>query len=750
MESLLKLSSILALLSALTLTVAASGQQQPTPPPQQVSQWQLQYYPFDDPKLPTEKRIDDLLSRMTLDEKIDCLGTSTGVPRLGVPNIGSSEGIHGVVQRQSRYARQPIPTTQFPQPPGMGESWDPNLVRQAAGVEGYEARYITQTPKYHRQILLLWGPQSDLDRDPRWGRSEEVYGEDPFFNGTMATAFIHGLQGDDPKYWQAAALLKHFLANENENYRTSSSSNFDQRLFWEYYSLPFRMGFQQGGAKAVMASYNAWNGTPMAINPILRSLLIDKWGLDVISSDGGAIHLLVDPRHLFPNQDAAVVASFKAGINQFLDNYKDQMNAAVKQGLIAPSEIDQALRRKFRIEIKLGLLDPPGMVPYTAIRQTGDQPAPWNTAHDRSVSQKLALESVVLLKNQNNFLPLDRSKIHSIAVIGPLADVVHGDWYGGTPPYAVTPLEGIRSEVGPYVRINYVPYNSPQDEVAAVQAARNSDVAIVVIGNDPTCGDQGQAWVNTPDGGNTLPCTTPSDGREGRDRESIHLAQEQIAKQIFYVNPRTVEILVSSFPFAINWSQANLPAILHMAQSSQDEGTALAKVLFGDADPGGHLVDTWPSSASQLPPLMDYDIRDGHTYMYFKGQPLYPFGFGLSYTTFKYSNLRAGSSHLAKDGAITISVDVANTGQRAGDAVVQLYVHYPHSAVARPGEELEGFQRVSVPTGQSKTVQIALPAQRLAYWDNHAQALKVEATTIVLMAGDSSADLPLQTTVQVQ
>lgn len=750
MESLLKLSSILALLSALTLTVAASGQQQPTPPPQQVSQWQLQHYPFDDPKLPTEKRIDDLLSRMTLDEKIDCLGTSTGVPRLGVPNIGSSEGIHGVVQRQSRYARQPIPTTQFPQPPGMGESWDPNLVRQAAGVEGYEARYITQTPKYHRQILMLWGPQSDLDRDPRWGRSEEVYGEDPFFNGTMATAFIHGLQGDDPKYWQAAALLKHFLANENENYRTSSSSNFDQRLFWEYYSLPFRMGFQQGGAKAVMASYNAWNGTPMAINPILRSLLIDKWGLDVISSDGGAIHLLVDPRHLFPNQDAAVVASFKAGINQFLDNYKDQMNAAVKQGLIAPSEIDQALRRKFRIEIKLGLLDPPGMVPYTAIRQTGDQPAPWNTAHDRSVSQKLALESVVLLKNQNNFLPLDRSKIHSIAVIGPLADVVHGDWYGGTPPYAVTPLEGIRSEVGPYVRINYVPYNSPQDEVAAVQAARNSDVAIVVIGNDPTCGDQGQAWVNTPDGGNTLPCTTPSDGREGRDRESIHLAQEQIAKQIFYVNPRTVEILVSSFPFAINWSQANLPAILHMAQSSQDEGTALAKVLFGDADPGGHLVDTWPSSASQLPPLMDYNIRDGHTYMYFKGQPLYPFGFGLSYTTFKYSNLRAGSSHLAKDGAITISVDVANTGQRAGDAVVQLYVHYPHSAVARPGEELEGFQRVSVPAGQSKTVQIALPAQRLAYWDNHAQALKVEATTIVLMAGDSSADLPLQTTVQVQ
>ncbi|MGC9198876.1 MAG: glycoside hydrolase family 3 C-terminal domain-containing protein [Acidobacteriaceae bacterium] len=744
------LASVLALCSALTLTSGTAAQQQPLHPPQQVSQWQLQNYPFDNPKLPTEQRIDDLLSRMTLEEKIDCLGTSTGVPRLGVPNIGSSEGIHGVVQRESSYVRQPITTTQFPQPPGMGESWDPELVRQAAGVEGYEARYITQTPKYNRQILMLWGPQADLDRDPRWGRSEEVYGEDPFFNGTMATAFIHGLQGDNPKYWQAAALLKHFLANENENYRTSSSSNFDQRLFWEYYSVPFRMGFLQGGAKAVMASYNAWNGTPMAVNPILRTLLIDKWGLDVISSDGGAIHLLVDPRHLFPNQDSAVVASFKAGINQFLDSYKDEMHAAVKQGLISPAEIDQALRRKFRIELKLGLLDPPSMVPYTAIRQTGDQPPPWDTDRDRSVSRKLAMESVVLLKNQNNFLPLDRAKIHSIAVIGPLANVVHWDWYGGTPPYAVTPLEGIRDEVGPYVKINFVPYDSANDEAAAVQAARHSDVAVVVIGNDPTCGDQGDSWVNTPDGGNTLPCTTPSDGREGRDRESIQLAQEQIAKQIYYVNPHTAEILVSSFPFAINWSQANLPAILHMAQSSQDEGTALAKVLFGDEDPGGHLVDTWPSSASQLPPLRDYNIRDGHTYMYFKGQPLYPFGYGLSYTTFKYSNLHAGSTHLARDGSITVSVDVTNTGRRAGDAVVQLYVHYPHSAVERPRKELEGFQRVGVEPGQTQTVHILLPAQRLAYWNSQAHSLEVEATPIVLMAGDSSADLPLQTTVQVE
>jgi hypothetical protein len=240
--------------------------------------------PFRDPALPMEKRIDSLLSQMTLEEKIDCLGTRTGVPRLGVPSFGSSEGIHGVVQRGGGNAqRTAITTTQFPQPPGMGETWDAELVQQAGAVEGYEARFITQTEKYNRQMLMLWGPQADLARDPRWGRSEEVYGEDPFFNGTMVVAFVKGLQGDDRKYWQSAALLKHFLANSNEMFRTSSSSNFDQRLFWEYYAVPFRMGFLEGGAKGVMASYNAWNGAPMAVNPVLKNIVRDRWGVDVLA-----------------------------------------------------------------------------------------------------------------------------------------------------------------------------------------------------------------------------------------------------------------------------------------------------------------------------------------------------------------------------------------------------------------------------------------------------------------------------------
>jgi beta-glucosidase len=708
-------------------------------------------YPFNDPSLPMEKRIDNLLSLMTADEKVDCLGTRTGVPRLGVPSFGSSEGIHGVVQRggSGRFQRSAVTTTQFPQPPGMGETWDPDLVRQAGAVEGYEARYITQTAKYDRQILMLWGPQADLARDPRWGRSEEVYGEDPFFNGTMVVSFIKGLQGGfdgDSKYWQAAALLKHFLANSNENFRNSSSSDFDERLFWEYYSVPFRMGFLEGGATGVMASYNAWNNTTMVVNPVMKSIVGDKWGVDVISSDGGAVKLLVKPRGLFPDQKAAVVACLKNGVNQFLDTYADETREALKEGLITEAEIDAVLRPKFRVSIRLGLLDPPEMVPFLKIK---DGPEPWATERDKSISEKMALESVVLLKNENAMLPLKKEAVKSIAVIGPLANQVHWDWYGGYPVHAVTPFEGIKAMVGPEVKVTYAESEAGN---AIVNAARAADVAVVVIGNHPTCGpDMGHDWYNGPDGGGwTLPCSSPSDGREGRDRESIDLVQEQMVKQAMAVNPKTVVVLVSSFPFAINWSQAHAPAILHMAHASQDEGTALGKILFGEYNPGGRLVTTWPKSLEQLPPMMDYDIRHGRTYMYFKAEPLYPFGFGLSYTTFRFANLKTSSTQLAKDGNVSVMVDVTNTGDRAGDEVVQLYVKHLGSKVDRPNQELKGFQRVSLKPGETKTVEIPLKASALAYWDVKTKGLMVEGEPISVMVGSSSKDIKLTTTVQVR
>ena len=699
-------------------------------------------YPFQDTRLAPEARIADILSLMTVDEKIDALSTDSGVPRLGIPSFGSTEGIHGIVRRgDQEHQKARITTTQFPQPPGMGASWDPALVRQAGAVQSTEARYITQSATYKQPMLMQWGPQADLARDPRWGRSEEVYSEDPFLAGTMAASFAQGIQGDDPRYWRGAALLKHFLANSNENGRGNSSSDFDERLFREYYAVPFRMGFEEGGARGVMASYNAWNGTPMGVHPLLNSLLIKQWGADVVSSDGGAIGNLVKLYKRYPSQKEAAVAGLKAGINQYLDTYKDELHAAMKDGTVTQADLDTALARKFRVTLKLGLIDPLDANPYAAIK---DGPAPWDGAAHKAVSLQMALESIVLMKNERQALPLSKRSIKSIAVIGPHADSVHWDWYGGIPPYKVTVLDGIRAALGPDVRVNYAPDNAGG---AAERAARASDVAVVVVGNDPTCGpNMGKEWTDA----GTKPCADPGDGREGRDRETLQLAQEALVKQVLAANPKTVMVLMSSFPYTINWSKQHVPAIVQMAHSSQDQGSALAQVLFGDYNPGGKLVATWPASMDQLPPMMDYDIRHGRTYMYAKGAPLFPFGHGLSYTSFRYARLRTDAAALPGDGALNVEVEVANTGKVAGNSVVQLYAAWPKSAVSRPQKMLVGFQRVSLKPGETRTVRIPLEARRLAWWNAARGAYEVERVPVRLMLGESSADIRLTRTIEVR
>jgi beta-glucosidase len=290
-----------------------------------------------------------------------------------------------------------------------------------------------------------------------------------------------------------------------------------------------------------------------------------------------------------------------------------------------------------------------------------------------------------------------------------------------------------------------VSFAADDTDGAAVAAAKASDVAIVVVGTDPTCGpNMAHDWTDN----GTKPCADPGDGREGRDRATINLAQEALVKKILAANPRTVMVLVSSFPFAINWSQANVPAILHMTHASQDEGAALADVIFGDYNPGGHTVATWPTSVDQLPPMLDYDIRHGRTYMYAKGTPLYPFGYGLSYTSFRYANLRTDKPVLAKNGVATVSVDVTNGGKIAGDAVPQLYVHHLGSKVARPMQQLAGFQRVHLAPGETKTVRIPLKAAALAYWNG--KALAVEGEPVEVRIGDNSANIMLRRNIRIQ
>jgi len=438
---------------------------------------------------------------MTLEEKIAALSTDPSVPRLGIHGSSQIEGLHGVALGGpggwGGKGLEPVPTTQFPQSVGLGETWDPELLRQAAAIEGYEARYIFQTDhqaaewdghKYRRTGIVIRSPNSDLARDPRWGRSEESYGEDPFLTGTMAAAFVHGLQGDDLKYWLTASLLKHFLANSNENGRGGSSSNFDHRLLREYYSVPFRMGIVDGGARAYMTAYNAYNGIPMAAQPMLKDLTMAEWGFNgIICTDAGALTNMVTEHKYFTDPDVAAAGALHAGINQFLDRYRESVTSAISKKLVNMAELDDALRGVYRVMIRLGLLDPPEMVPYSAIKGTAPV---WDNEKHKQMARHVTQESIVLLKNADNFLPLKKAALKTVAVLGPYADQVALDWYSGTPPYAVSPLQGIKAALGKNVRVDFAPSN---DGNAAVKAARGADVVILVVGNHPTCTPAGRS-----------------------------------------------------------------------------------------------------------------------------------------------------------------------------------------------------------------------------------------------------------------
>jgi beta-glucosidase len=696
-------------------------------------------YPFRNPGLADDQRIDDLLGRLTVEEKILLLSDHPKIPRLGLVFSGQVEGLHGLAlggpAGWGGRGKAPLPTTIFPQEKGLGETWDPHLLKKIAALEGYEARYDYQSPLEERGGVVVRAPNADLSRDPRWGRTEESYGEDPFLVGTMAVAFIHGLQGPDPRHWQAASLMKHFLANENEDGRTYTSSDFGERLFREYYSAPFRMGFEQGGSRAVMAAYNSWNGTPMLIHPVLKKVMIPEWGNNgLICSDGGALGLLITSHKSFADKEHGVAAAVKAGINNFLDTYKDDLRKALQDKLLTEADMDASLHNELRVFLRLGEFDPPGVDPYAKIGRDGAQP-PWERAESKALARLATDESVVLLKNEGHTLPLDRSKLRSIAVIGPWADQVLLDWYSGTPPYTVSALQGIREAAGSGVNVMFADGSNP---AAAAALARTADVAIVVVGNHPECN---AGWDH---------CPIPSNGKEDVDRKTIVLEQESLVKQVFAANPRTVEVLRSSFPYAIVWSQQNLPAIVHMTHNSQEEGHGLADVLFGDYSPAGRLTQTWPTGDAQLLPILDYNLLHGETYLYSKQKPLYAFGYGLSYTSFAYEGLTLSAPRVTAEGTVQVTVKVRNTGSRAGDEVVQMYVQHLGSKVERPRLELKGFKRVRIEAGAEREVALDLKPRDLAYWDATRHAWRVEKEPVRVLAGGASDRLPVQAVVNVE
>jgi beta-glucosidase len=739
---------------------AGAGGSSTTPPPACTSNPSDYQYRFQDPCAPIEDRITDLLAQLTPDEKMGLMSEyQFPVDRLGIPAFTTfTEGLHGVGWAGDNTTPATagstnvlyLTGTQFPQASGLAESWDPDALNIVGATTAYEARVYNAKRPPNAQArgvgVVVRAPLVDLSRDPRWGRTEEGYGEDPYLTGKLAEGYISGLHGSDATYLMAASTLKHWLANNNETGRNTSSSNFDERDLLEYYGVPFQHAIQVSHAQGIMEAYNKVNGEPSATSSLLKSLVTDAWGFDgVLSTDAWVPNTLVSDQNDYPDLPTAIAAIVKAGTPLILQDqagFRTNVSNAYSQGLMSMADIDAALRGNLRVRFRVGDLDPPARVPGKAIMGTE---TPWNDAASTMKAADVARRSVVLLKNANNKLPLAMTGLTKIAVVGPRAATVQRDWYGGLAPYKITIAQGLSTKLNGVATI-VKPTDTTDD--AAVTAATGADLTILALGNDPTCGPA------PPDPNPTAWATCPSmyDGREAVDRKFVALdpVQVSLAQKVFAANPNTIVVLVSSFPQALGWVADNAPAIVHIANSGQELGTAIADVLFGDYNPAGRTAMTWYADDSDLPAdMLQYDIRAGKglTYQYFSGTPLYPFGYGLSYTTFMYTNLVVGASSLGMCDETTISADVQNTGARDGDEVVQLYVSYPGTALARPKKQLRGFKRIHLAAGEKQTVSFPLRGDALTYWDQANHRFALESGTVSIQVGASSADIKLTGTL---
>jgi beta-glucosidase len=663
------------------------------------------------------------------------------VARLGVPAFTTfTEGLHGVGWASDGTSNVLyLVGTQFPQASGLAESWDPDAMKLVGATTAYEARVYNAMRGVNDQGrgvgVVLRAPLVDLGRDPRWGRAEESSGEDPYLVSKLSEGYIAGLHGDDPTYLLAASTLKHWLANNNETLRNTSSSNFDERNLREYYAVPFEHAIRVSHAQGIMEAYNKVNDEPSATSSLLKSLVIGEWSFDgVLSTDAWVPNTLVSDQHAYPDLPSAVAAIVKAGTPLVLQDqtgFRDNIKAAYDNHLMSIDDIDAALRGNLRVRFRVGDFDPADRVPGKRIMGNA---APWTQPAAIQTALDVTRKTVVLLKNANNKLPLSKQGLTTVAVVGPRANNIVRDWYGGNPPYKTTITDGIRAKlVGTGVTITTA---SDTDMAAQVAAATGVGLVILALGNHPYCAD------NAP----WLFCDSPNEGREAIDRKLIAVedAQIMLAQQVLAANPNTIVVMESSYPQALGWIADNAPAIVHIANSGQEIGTAIADVIFGDYNPAGRTAMTWYASDADLPTdMFQYDIRAGKglTYQYFTGTPLYPFGHGLSFTTFDYSNLQVGASTLALCDSTTVSVDVKNSGTRDGDEVVQMYVGYPNSAIARPTKQLRGFKRIHLAAGETQTVTFPLAGEALTYWNTAKQTFALEAGTVSVMVGASSGDI---------
>jgi beta-glucosidase len=810
------------------------------------------------PRLPVKQRVEDLVARLTLEEKIaQMMNKAPAVERLNIPAYDWwNEALHGVA-----YAGH---ATVFPQAIGLGASWNEELVKSVATAISDEARakYNDAVRRDFRRRfygLTFWSPNINIFRDPRWGRGQETYGEDPYLTSRLGVAFVQGMQGDDPRYRKTIATPKHYAVHSGpESQRHAFDARPPERDLEETYLPAFRAAIVEGQAGSVMCAYNRLNGEPLCASPrMLKEVLRGEWGFGgYVVSDCDAVADIYQKHNFKQTEEAGVAVAVQAGTDLTCGYEYRALPAALKRGLITEAEIDTAVKRLFEARFRLGLFDPPESNPYARIPLAVN-----DSAANRELAARAARESIVLLKNERNALPLNK-EIGSIAVIGPNAyslEVLLGN-YHGIPSRWVTPLEGIRRKVSPQTRVLYalgttltgdailpVPassfflsadrsarglkaeYFDNKDLQGAPVATRTdeqlnfdwfTDAPVPGINTDnfsarwtgyfvPPASGTYQFGVRADDGirvfldgrpvveswrdSSTRTLTQAVDFEAGRayklrveyyeryasataklvwgppglndslraealkvareadvvvmalglspslegeemdvkvkgfsggDRTDLELpgAQDELLKAIVATGKPVVLVLMNGGALAVNWAQANVGAIVEAWYPGEEGGTALADVLFGDYNPAGRLPVTFYRSIEQLPPFDDYRM-DGRTYRYFRGTPLYPFGYGLSYTTFRYDKLKLGSRRYAAGRNVELSVEVQNTGARAGDEVVQLYVTDAEASAPVPVRALKGVRRIHLRPGERRRVSFTLTPRDLSLVDGRGRRL---------------------------
>lgn len=732
---------------SITLLCAIALAQDRTPPTESTARYR-------NPALAIEDRASDLLSRMTLEEKveqiagggepqvsvIDPTGTFTdetaretlgrwwdpdlplspkraailhnGIQRylrqktrLGIPRLFMGEALHGFMSYGS---------TSFPQALGLASSWDPKLVKEVFTAAGDEARAAGAGQ--------VFTPVLDLARDPRWGRTEETYGEDPYLASRMAVAAVTGLQGDSfligPHH--VLATMKHFAVHgQPEGGTNTAPGNYSERVIRENFFVPFQAAVEEAHVGSVMASYNEIDGIPSHINHwLLDKVLRQEWGFrGFVTSDGDGLQMLVQTHHVAASKADAARLALGAGVDYDLSDgsvYRTLLYQ-VKQGIVPESQLDRAVFRVLVAKFRLGLFDDPLVDPDYAEKIT-------NNAEHRALALKAAQKTIVLLKNENHLLPLDLNKLKNIAVIGPDADGLHLGGYSRMPAHGVTVLEGIQQRVGTKAKVVYAegcrftskhqdwrgwfdddvalidPTTQKENIQHAADLAKHSDVAILVVGENESTNRE--AWSE----------------RHRGDRDSLDLlgAQNDLVQAVVETGTPTVVMLINGRPLSINYIAQHVPAILEIWYVGQEGGTAAANVLFGDVSPGGKLPITFPHSVGDLPDFYNHKPSANRSYAFSTRRPLFPFGYGLSYTSFKFENLRVEPSEIRSGTTVKVSVDVINTGSREGDEVAQLYIHQNIASLTRPVKELKGFERITLKPDERRTVEITITPDALS------------------------------------